>query len=193
MRLRSIIPLTLVSLISCTKYPENRNLSILADAMGYTIYGDTGEETSYTQLGAVNNPAWLEDLSGEIKIQISLSGDGGEQKIIYDDFFLDEKGVRRAPSLPKVLDAAHLIGADCGFHHPDSLEPCYAGVKGTEPVTILYSISTFPGEKKTYDNSAKVTLTVNDLQANANALSSVWNLEAEKEKGDAQKEGVGIK
>ncbi len=177
-------PLTLVGLISCSAYPSDANLKIEADSVRYSIYGENNEV--YSELGMLNNPDWLYDLRQEIKVQITLEQENPQ--ILYDGFFLNETGKRATPYLEELLEKGGVIGAYCGFHHPDSHDPCYAGVKVSEPVTLVYRITSFPGEKNTEDNQAIVTFSLEDLQSHAHTLSSVWHEQDRKEVEEELKE-----
>ncbi|MDP3728972.1 MAG: hypothetical protein Q8R18_06000, partial [bacterium] len=138
-------------------------------------------EGAYTsELGAMSNPSWLYDLEQEIRIEIAI-GEDGDQRVLYEGFYLDEQGKRLAPDISNLLDKAGVIGANCGFHHPDSHDYCAASVKATDPVTLRYRITPFPGEKNTEDNTTSVTLSVKDLEGHAQALSSIWDAREQRE------------
>ncbi len=166
-------------ILGCNAYPEDANLSIIADSVDYKIYGDVAQER-ISELGMTNNPTWLYDLQTEIKVEVSIEQDG-KQRILYDHFYLDEQGRRVAPSLSYLLDKAEIIGSNCGFHHPDSHDPCYAGVKVSEPVTLTYRVSPFPSERNTRDNTTAFTFSLQDLEGHAQVLSSVWAAQEGKE------------
>jgi len=120
-----------------------------------------------------------------------------EERVLYDGFYLNEQGKRIAPDISQLLDKTDAIGANCGFHHPDSHDYCPASVKVDHPITLTYKITPFPGEKNTEDNSTTVTLTVQDLEGHAQALSSIWSeqeqKEVEEEKFFAEKKGKSWK
>lgn len=194
MKVRNVLPVTLLSLLSCNKYPQDANLSIVADPVRYGIYGDSGD--TIAELGAMSSPSWLYDLEQEIRIEIALDRDG-EPRVLYEGFYLDETRKRLVPDLSSLLDKAGIIGADCGFHHPDSHDYCPAGVKVSEPVTLTYRITPFPGERNTDDNTTRVTLSIDDLKGHAQVLSSNWyaqeQKEAERERQEVAEKNKGWK
>ena len=169
MKYRTIFGLSLASLLSCNKYPQDANLLVEADNASYLIYAES-EGKRYYIGNQKNNPRWVyHDLAPKVRVRITVN-----DSEIYNGLFLDDRSKFIAPSLPELLDKSGTIGAGCGFHHPDSLESCWAERKVDGPVLVAYEISPFPGEKKSDDNQVSVVLTTNDLDGNARALYSQW-------------------
>ena len=179
--------LTLATLLACNSYPSDANLKVEANNFGYSVYGESDGESF--QLGAINNPKWLHDPEQGVRIKVGLRlGYSYFSQSLYDGNYLDKKGTRIAPDLETLLEQEGIIGADCGFHHPDSHDPCYAGVKVSEHVVLFYRVSSSLKEKDYNDNTIEVTLSFDDLQSHANALSSKWLIQEQREVEEELKE-----
>lgn len=186
--------LTLLGLLGCHAYPDDANLVIDADTANYHVYAET-QGNSY-QLGMPNNPEWLyRNVGPNTRIQIHFQKES--EKEIYEGFFLSEYNKALSPSLPEILERAGAIGADCGFHHPDSHDPCFARRRMDGPVSVSYKISTFPGEKREEDNETTVFFSSEELDKNAETLSYLWReqkrKEVEKEEKSLAEKGHGLK
>ena len=177
----------ILTLLACSAYPTDANLKIEANALGYSVYGESQGYSS--ELGMLNNPEWLYGLQQEVKVQVIHEE---RYRVLYDGPFLDETGKRAAPYLEKILDQAGAIGADCGFHHPDSHNPCSASVKVDQPVTLVYRINSFPGEKNTSDNEVEYTFSLEDMEGHARTLSYQW-WEQERKEAEAEQREIAEK
>lgn len=175
-------------LLGCQNYPEDANLVVEANPVRYHVYAESAGETY--QMGVMTGPEWLygnKGLGANTKIQITLSYKDGKERKMYDDFLLGADDRIQAPSLTSMLEKAGVIGADCGFHHPDSHDFCRAAAKTSEPLLVEYRVSPFPGEKNTDDNYAKVILTMSDLEDHARYLSHRWYEQEQKEVEEEKK------
>jgi len=193
----NLTPITLVGILACNAYPEDANLKVSADAYGYKVCGEEGERTRCIPFGAKKTYGWLHKIERKLKVRITLTQGDEEGRLVFDNFLLDAERKIVAPSMSYTLEINDIIGADCGFHHPDSHDPCYAKAKAKKPVTLTYEITPFPGERNTEDNKSTVTLGLRNLESYADALSLKWRdqefQEVEEERIEVEKKNQGWK
>ena len=184
----NLTPITLVGLLACNAYPEDANLKVSADAYGYEICVPERKGEVCIPFGREETYSWLYWKERDLKMRITLAQGDEEGRLVFDNSLLDAERKVVAPSMSYTLEINDIIGADCGFHHPDSHDPCYATVKIKKPVTLTYEVLPFPGEKNIEDNKATVTLSVGNLESYANVLTLKWRDQAYQEVEEERKE-----
>ena len=184
----NLTPITLVGILACNAYPEDTNLKVSADGYGYEVCGEEGEGTRCIPLGTKKTYGWLYKTERDLKMRITLAQGDEEGRVVFGAYLLDAQRKIVAPSMSYTLEINDIIGADCGFHPPDSHDHCYAAVKVKKPVILTYEVIPFPGERNTEDNKATVTLSLRNLESYADALSSKWITQELREVEEERKE-----
>lgn len=170
----------LIGILACSdnKYPDYTNLQIKADNLGYQLF--VISQGDRYLLGADNNPHWVKELESETKIKISLFHKGKKTNI-YDNNFFDKNGRRSAPYYKDLLVDSKIIGAEL-----DQISNLYwASVNVNDPVTLDFKVEPFSRETYLEDNTTTITLSLKDLQLNADMISGLWRAkEMQNEKSD---------